>query len=42
MRVGYWSYQYPDLYNDEEDFVEYDSYIITEIIGPVKNARSCE
>ena len=26
----YWSYQYPDFYNDEEDFVEYDSYIVPE------------
>ena len=26
----YWSYQYPDFYNDEEDFVEFDSYIVPE------------
>ena len=26
----YWSYQYPDFVNDEEEFVEYDSYIIPE------------
>ena len=26
----YWSYQYPDFVNDDEEFVEYDSYIIPE------------
>lgn len=26
----YWSYQYPDFTNTEEDYVEYDSYIVPE------------
>ena len=26
----YWSYQYPDFVNNDEEFVEYDSYIIPE------------
>ena len=26
----YWSYQYPDFTNNDEEFVEYDSYIIPE------------
>lgn len=26
----YWSYQYPDFFNDEGEIVEYDSYIIPE------------
>ena len=26
----YWSYQYPDFYNVNNDFIEYDSYIVPE------------
>ena len=26
----YWSYQYPDFVNTDEEFMEYDSYIIPE------------
>ena len=26
----YWSYQYPDFANDDEEFVEFDSYIVPE------------
>ena len=26
----YWSYQYPDFINNDEEFIEYDSYIIPE------------
>jgi cytochrome c oxidase subunit 2 len=26
----YWSYQYPDFYNANNDFIEYDSYIVPE------------
>ena len=39
----YWSYQYPDFTNTEEDYVEYDSYIVPESdleIGQAENVRS--
>ena len=26
----YWSYQYPDFVNEDEEFIEYDSYIVPE------------
>ena len=26
----YWSYQYPDFLNEDEDFIEFDSYIVPE------------
>ncbi len=26
----YWSYQYPDFLNNEEEFIEYDSYLVPE------------
>jgi heme/copper-type cytochrome/quinol oxidase subunit 2 len=26
----YWSYQYPDFLNDEDEFIEFDSYLVPE------------
>jgi len=30
MHQWYWSYQYPDFLDSEDQFVEFDSYIVPE------------
>ena len=39
----YWSYQYPDFLNADDEFIEFDSYISTRIWlrrRSIKNVRS--
>ena len=30
MHQWYWSYQYPDFLNTDEEFIEFDSYLVPE------------
>ncbi len=30
MHQWYWSYQYPDFLNNDDEFIEFDSYLIPE------------
>ena len=30
MHQWYWSYQYPDFLNSDEEFIEFDSYLVPE------------
>ena len=38
----YWSYQYPDFLNTEEDFIEFDSYLVPESDLEVGTLRMLE
>ena len=38
----YWSYQYPDFTNDDEEFIEFDSYIVPESDLEVGKLRMLE